>query len=102
MPIVNYAKLYRMVRLLIAISSLCSHHSCQVAAVKKTRVHADNLGKFFFYKFLGGVLIGFLLFLEKWGKCKYLHSQIVPLDISEDKKNCETGEGLLRTRISSY
>ena len=29
-------------------------------------------------------------FLEKWGKCKYLHSQIVPL-----------GEGLLRTPISS-
>ena len=30
----------------------------------------------------------------------YFHSQIVPLDISEDKTH-ETGEGLLRTRISS-
>ena len=33
---------------------------------------------------------GFLLLLEKWAKCKYFHSQIIPLD-----------EGLLRTRISS-
>ena len=35
------------------------------------------------------LLFNILLFLEKWGKCKYLHSQIDPL-----------GEGLLRTRIS--
>ena len=34
--------------------------------------------------------LGFLLFLEKWRKCKYLHSQICPL-----------AKGLLRTRISS-
>ena len=50
----------------------------------------------------------FLLFLEK---CKYFQPQNVPLDISEkneakvkqnlDKKSRETGEGLLRTRISS-
>ena len=26
---------------------------------------------------------GLLLFLEMWGKCKYLHSKFVPLDISE-------------------
>ena len=34
--------------------------------------------------------LGFLLFLETCGKCKYFHSQIVPL-----------GEGLLHRRISS-
>ena len=44
MPIVNYAKEYSMVRLLIGISLLCSHHWCQLAAFKKTRVHADHLG----------------------------------------------------------
>ena len=33
-----------MFRLLIGISLLCSHHWCQLAAVKKTRVQADNLG----------------------------------------------------------
>ena len=65
MPIVNYAKAYRMFRLLIGISLLCSHHWCQLAAVKKTRVQADNLGfrptileNIFFYKFLGGVFSG--------------------------------------------
>ena len=44
------------------------------------------------------------MFLEKWGECKYLHSQNVPLDISEkikSIKNPETGEGLLHTHISS-
>ena len=44
MLIVNYAKEYRMFRLLIGTSLLCSHHWCQLAAVKKTRVQADNLG----------------------------------------------------------
>ena len=67
MPIVNYAKLYRMFRLLIGLSLLCSHHLCQLAAVKKTRIQADNLGfgvkptiweNIFFYKFLGGVFSG--------------------------------------------
>ena len=68
MPIVNYAKLYRMFRLLIGISLLCSHHLCQLAAVKKTRLQADSLsfwvlgrlfGKIYiFYKFLGGVFSG--------------------------------------------
>ena len=65
MPIVNYAKLNRMFRLLIGISLLCSHHLCQMAAVKKTRIQTDNLGfwptiweNIFFYKFLGGVFCG--------------------------------------------
>ena len=58
MPIVNYAKEYRMFRLLIVISLLCSHHWCQLAAVKKTRVQADNLGKEYkniFYRGMAGV-----------------------------------------------
>ena len=44
--IVSYAKEYRMFWLLIGISLLCCHHWCQLAAVKKTRVQADNLGKY--------------------------------------------------------
>ena len=55
-----------MFRHLFGISLLCSHHWCQLAAVKKTRVQADNLGFLgrqfgkidFFYKFLGGVFSG--------------------------------------------
>ena len=43
---------------------------------------------------------GFLLFLQKWGKYKYLHSQIVPC-IIQKRKTREMGERLLRTRISS-
>ena len=35
----------------------------------------------------------FLLFLEKWGKSKYLHSQIVSLDISEDKQTVKRARG---------
>ena len=71
MPIVNYAKEYRMFRLLIGISLLCSHHWCQLAAAKKTRVQADNLGfrptiweNIFFYKFLGGVFSGISLSIQ--------------------------------------
>ena len=52
MPLVNYAKEYKMSSLLIGISLLCSHHSCLLAAVKK----ADNLGKEYkniFYRGMG-------------------------------------------------
>ena len=68
MPIVNYAKEYRMFRLLIGIRLLYRHNWCQLAAVKKTSVQADNLGFwvlgrqfgeiYFYYKFLGGVFSG--------------------------------------------
>ena len=54
-----------MFRILIGISLLCSHHWCQPAAVKKTRVQFWHLSfrptiweNIFFYKFLGGVFSG--------------------------------------------
>ena len=62
------AKEDRVYRLLIGISLLCSHHWCQLAAVKKTRVESWQFGllgfrltiweHIFFYKFLGGVFSG--------------------------------------------